>query len=260
MRRQVELIEDGGNVVQQTRLYDPDRNETRAMRGKEDAHDYRYFPDPDLPPLVIADAWVARVRDAMPELPAAMRERVTAHYGLSDYDALALTSSKQIAAYFDAVVARVGASHAKLAANWITGDVARLVNEQGHGDWNRLPVAAATLGALLERVAEGRITAKQGKGLLGEFAFDEAAFTADGASTVDVDRWIAERGYDQISDSGALEAAIDAILAKNPSQVADYRSGKDKLFGFFVGQAMKATQGKANPQQLNELLRTKLAG
>ncbi len=253
VRRQIERIEDGGRVVQQTRLYDPDRNETRAMRGKEDAHDYRYFPDPDLPPLVIAPEWIARVRADMPELPAAMRERLTNDYGLSTYDAQALTGSKEVAAYFDAVVAELGAAHAKRAVNWIMGDVSAAVNERG-GDWSALPVDAATLAVLIRRVVDGRISGKQGKALFAELAARASS------APVDLDAWIRERGLEQISDSGALEAAIDGILAENPSQVADYRSGKDKLFGFFVGQAMKATQGKANPQQLNDLLKKKLAG
>ena len=251
VRRQIELIEDGGTVRQETRLYDPDRNETRSMRGKEDAHDYRYFPDPDLPPLVIAPDWIARVKSAMPELPATMRDRLTKDLGLSAYDAQALTGSKDIAAYFDAVVAVLGAAHAKQAANWIMGDVAAWVNERG-GDWTPPPLPAATLAAMIGRVVDGKISGKQGKTL-----FAELAGTTD---AVDVDAEIAKRGMEQISDSGALEAAIDEILAKNPSQVADYRGGKDKLFGFFVGQAMKATQGKANPQQLNDLLKKKLAG
>jgi aspartyl-tRNA(Asn)/glutamyl-tRNA(Gln) amidotransferase subunit B len=252
VERQIALIEDGGTVIQQTRLYDPDRNETRAMRSKEDAHDYRYFPDPDLPPLTIAQEWIARVRAALPELPAAMRERLVADYGLSAYDAQTLTASKDMARYFDAVVAALGAGHAKQAANWIMGDVAAAVNEQG-GDWSRPPVDSATLGTLIARVVDGRINVKQAKTLFAEVV-------ASGRTMADVDALIAERGLEQISDSGALEAAIDEILAKSPSQLADYRAGKEKLFGYFVGQAMKATGGKANPQQLNALLKAKLAG
>jgi aspartyl-tRNA(Asn)/glutamyl-tRNA(Gln) amidotransferase subunit B len=250
-RRQIALIEDGGRVIQQTRLYDPDRDETRAMRSKEDADDYRYFPDPDLPPLTIAPQWIARVKAEMPELPAAMRERLIADYGLSPYDAQTLTASKDTAAYFDGVVGKLGAAHAKQAANWIMGDVSAAVNERG-GDWSRPPVDAATLGALIGRVIEGRINAKQGKGLFAELA------SAETGTAIDIDALIAERGLEQISDSGALEAAIDDILAKSPSQLADYRAGKEKLFGYFVGQAMKATGGRANPQQLNELLKKKL--
>ena len=252
VERQIALIEDGGTVIQQTLLYDPDRNETRPMRSKEDAHDYRYFPDPDLPPLLIAPEWIERVRGEMPELPAAMRERLVADYGLSPYDAQTLTASKATAAYFDGVVAVLGAAHAKQAANWIMGEVSSVVNERG-GDWAALPVDAAMLGALIRRVVDGKINAKQGKALFAELV-------GSPSGPVDIDALIIERGLEQISDSGALEAAIDDILAKSPSQLADYRAGKEKLFGYFVGQAMKATGGKANPQQLNDLLRGKLAG
>jgi aspartyl-tRNA(Asn)/glutamyl-tRNA(Gln) amidotransferase subunit B len=266
VERQIALIEDGGKVVQQTRLYDPDRNETRAMRTKEDADDYRYFPDPDLPPLMIAREWIERVKATMPELPAAMRERWIADYGLSAYDAQTLSASKDIAGYFEGVVAILGAAHAKQAANWIMGDVSADINERG-GDWTQAPVSAATLGALIARVIDGKINAKQGRTLFAELASTiqlEANLTATSTLTatpsIDIDALIAERGLEQISDSGALDAAIDDILAKSPSQLADYRAGKEKLFGYFVGQAMKATGGKANPQQLNELLKKKLAG
>ena len=269
VERQIALIEDGGTVIQQTRLFDPDRGETRAMRSKEDAHDYRYFPDPDLPPLLISPEWIARVKAEMPELPAANRERLIADYGLSPYDAQTLTAGKEISRYFDEVVAMLGATHAKQAANWIMGDVSAAVNEHG-GDWSRPPLDAATLAALIARVVDGKINAKQGKTLFGELASmrtatsstDDAADTTGitRAGPIDIDALIAERGLEQISDSGALEAAIDEILAKSPSQLADYRAGKEKLFGYFVGQAMKATGGKANPQQLNALLKAKLAG
>ena len=272
VERQIALIEDGGTVIQQTRLFDPDRGdrgETRAMRSKEDAHDYRYFPDPDLPPLTIAEEWIARVKADMPELPAAMRERLVADYGLSPYDAQTLTASKDTASYFDGVISKLGAAHAKQAANWIMGDVSAAVNERG-GDWSQPPVDAATLGALIGRVVDGKINAKQGKTLFAELVSRRVAtlnatdgadtMRAVGTQTIDIDALIAERGLEQISDSGALEAAIDDILAKSPSQLADYRAGKDKLFGYFVGQAMKATGGMANPQQLNALLKRKLAG
>ena len=268
--RQIALIEDGGTVVQQTRLYDSDRNETRPMRSKENADDYRYFPDPDLPPLLIAPEWIARVKADMPELPVAMRERLTGAYGLSAYDAQTLTASKAIATYFDAVVTRLGAAHAKQAANWIMGDVSAAVNEHG-GDWLRPPLDARTLATLIARVADGRINAKQAKTLFAELAAKSPWSVADegnagsgvadaGTASFDIDALIASRGLEQISDGGALAAAIDEILAKSPSQLADYRAGKEKLFGYFVGQAMKATGGKANPQQLNELLKAKLKG
>ena len=211
VERQIALIEDGGTVIQQTRLFDPDRGETRAMRSKEDAQDYRYFPDPDLPPLVVAPEWIARVRAGMPELPAAMRERLVADYGLSTYDVETLTASRDTAGYFDDVVAALGPAHAKQAAHWLLRAVSASSNER-------------------------------------------AGLLADATPA------IAERGLAQISDSGALETAIDDILAKSPSQLADYRAGKEKLFGYFVGQAMKATGGRADPQQLNALLKAKLAG
>ncbi len=270
VERQTALIEDGGTVIQQTLLFDPDRGahgETRPMRSKEDAHDYRYFPDPDLPPLVIAPEWIERVRAAMPELPAAMRERLTTDHGLSAYDAQTLTATKDVAAYFDAVVALLGAGHAKQAANWIMGDVSAAVNERG-GDWSSPPIDATTLAALIDRVAGGRINAKQARTLFTELASGGVASPSSAnpraggfeARLVDLDALIAERGLEQISDSGALEAAIDDILARSPAQLADYRAGKDKLFGYFVGQAMKATGGKADPQQLNALLKGRLAG
>ena len=273
VERQIALIEDGGTVVQQTLLFDSDRGETRPMRSKEDAHDYRYFPDPDLPPLTIAPEWIERVRAAMPELPATMRERLTADYGISQYDAQTLTASRGIATYFDAVVATLGAAHAKQAANWIMGDVSALINEQG-GNWSSPPVTAAMLGQLIARVVNGVINAKQGKALFVELARTSVhslrgedrtiALTGVSATSspgdLDIDLLIRERGLEQISDDGALDAAIDEILARSPSQLADYRAGKEKLFGYFVGQAMKATGGKANPQQLNALLKKKLAG
>ena len=256
VRRQIELIEDGGTVIQQTRLFDPDcgdRGETRAMRSKEDAHDYRYFPDPDLPPLVIAPEWIARVRATMGESPAQTRERYVRDFALPEYDAQVLTASKDTAGYFNEVVEKLGTSHAKQVANWIMGDVSAAVNELG-GDWSRLPVDATTLAELISRVIQGRINAKQGKVLFAELASSKARV----AQTV-IEVLIAERGLEQISDIGALETVIEDIVAKSPSQLAEYRAGKEKLFGYFVGQAMKATEGKANPQQLNELLKKKLA-
>ena len=180
--RQIALIEDGGKVVQQTRLFDPDRGETRSMRGKEDAHDYRYFPDPDLPPLVIAPEWIARVKAGMPELPDAMRERLTSTYGLSAYDAQALTGSKITARLFDDVTGKLGAAHAKQAANWIMGDVAAAVNERG-GDWRALPIDAAALATLIRHVIDGKISAKQARGLFAELAAPDASQ----AGSIDID-------------------------------------------------------------------------
>jgi aspartyl-tRNA(Asn)/glutamyl-tRNA(Gln) amidotransferase subunit B len=252
VRRQIELIEDGGTVVQETRLYDPDRRETRSMRSKEDAHDYRYFPDPDLAPLLIDADWIERVRSALPELPVAMQARFIEHYALSTYDAAGLTSSKATASYFEAVLAKVGSAHAKLAANWIMGEVASQLNRAGL-EMAENPVSAAQLALLLTRMADSTVSAKTAKEIFlaiwDEGAGDETA----------ADRIIDAKGLRQISDSGALEAIIDEVLAANPKSVEEYRAGKEKAFNALIGQAMKATRGKANPQQVTDLLKQKLA-
>ncbi|WP_321879745.1 Asp-tRNA(Asn)/Glu-tRNA(Gln) amidotransferase subunit GatB [Paraburkholderia bannensis] len=251
VRRQIELIEDGGTVVQETRLYDPDKRETRSMRSKEDAHDYRYFPDPDLMPLVIDAAWVERVKGEMPELPATMQTRFVEQYGVTPYDANVLTSSKAMAAYFEAVVAKAGAAQAKAAANWLMGEVSSQLNREGL-DIGASPVSAAQFSLLLARIADGTISNKIAKEIFqamwDEKATDEAA----------VDRIIDAKGLKQISDTGALEAIIDEVLAANPKSVEEFRAGKEKAFNALIGQAMKATKGKANPQQVNELLKKKL--
>lgn len=251
VRRQIELIEDGGTVVQETRLYDPDKRETRSMRSKEDAHDYRYFPDPDLMPLVIDTAWVERVKGEMPELPATMQTRFVEQYGVTPYDANVLTSSKAMAAYFEAVVAKAGAAQAKAAANWLMGEVSSQLNREGL-DIGASPVSAAQFALLLARIADGTISNKIAKEIFqamwDEKATDEAA----------VDRIIDAKGLKQISDTGALEAIIDEVLAANPKSVEEFRAGKEKAFNALIGQAMKATKGKANPQQVNELLKKKL--
>jgi aspartyl-tRNA(Asn)/glutamyl-tRNA(Gln) amidotransferase subunit B len=252
VRRQIELIEDGGTVVQETRLYDPDKRETRSMRSKEDAHDYRYFPDPDLMPLVIDAGWIERVKLEMPELPAAMQERFVQQYGLTPYDAAVLTSSKAMAAYFEAVVAKLGASHAKTAANWLMGEVSSQLNRDGL-EIGACPVSAAQLALVLQRIADGTISNKIAKEIFLAI-WDEKA-TDDAAA----DRIIEAKGLKQISDTGALEAIIDEVLAANPKSVDEYRAGKEKAFNALIGQAMKATKGKANPQQVNELLKKKLS-
>lgn len=251
VRRQVELIEDGGRVVQETRLYDPDRRETRSMRSKEDAQDYRYFPDPDLPPLAISQDWIDRVREAMPELPGAMRERFVADYGLPEYDAAVLTQSKAMAAYFEAVVAAAGREQAKPAANWLMGDVSSTLNREGV-DIAGAPVGGAQLALLLKRIADGTISNKIAKEVFGAMweAKSDAADLAD--------RIIESKGLKQISDSGALEKIVDEVLAANEKSVAEFRAGKEKAFNALIGQAMKASRGKANPAQLTELLRQKL--
>jgi aspartyl-tRNA(Asn)/glutamyl-tRNA(Gln) amidotransferase subunit B len=253
VRRQIELIEDGGRVVQETRLYDPDRKETRSMRSKEDAQDYRYFPDPDLPPLVIAQEWIERVRSAMPELPGAMRERFVNDYGLPEYDAAVLTQSKAMAGYFEAVVAKAGKEQAKPAANWMMGDVSSTLNREGV-DMAEAPVQAAQLALLLQRIADGTISNKIAKEVFA------AMWEAKSDNPALADEIIESKGLKQISDTGALEKIVDEVLAANAKSVEEYRSGKEKAFNAIIGQAMKATKGKANPAQLTELLKKKLAG
>jgi aspartyl-tRNA(Asn)/glutamyl-tRNA(Gln) amidotransferase subunit B len=253
VRRQIELIEDGGKVVQETRLYDPDKKETRSMRSKEDSQDYRYFPDPDLPPLIIASEWVERVRAAMPELPDAMRQRMIADYGLSEYDAMILTQSKSMAIYFEAVVKHAGAAQAKPAANWLMGDVASQVNRDGI-DIADAPISAEQFALLLQRIADGTISNKIAKDVFATM-WEEKAADAGAA-----DRIIEAKGLKQISDSGALEKIVDEVLAANAKSVEEFRAGKEQAINALIGQAMKASRGKANPAQLTELLRQKLKG
>ena len=251
VRRQIELIEDGGTVIQETRLYDPDKKETRSMRSKEDAMDYRYFPDPDLPPLVIAQEWIDRVKAALPELPGAMRERFVNGYGLPDYDAMVLTQSKAMAAYFEAAVAAAGKEQAKPAANWLMGDVSSTLNREGI-DIADAPVSAEQLALLLKRIADGTISNKIAKEVFA------AMWEAKSASPTLADEIIESKGLKQISDTGALEKIVDEVLAANAKSVEEYRAGKEKAFNSLIGQAMKATKGKANPAQLTELLKQKL--
>jgi len=251
VRRQIELIEDGGSVVQETRLYDPDKKETRSMRSKEDAMDYRYFPDPDLPPLMIAQAWIDRVKASLPELPGAMRERFVKDFGLPEYDAMVLTQSKAMAAYFEAVVTVAGKEQAKPAANWMMGDVASTLNREGI-DISESLVSAAQLALLLKRIADGTISNKIAKEVFA------AMWEAKSSSATLADEIIESKGLKQISDTGALEKIIDDVLAANAKSVEEYRAGKEKAFNALIGQAMKATQGKANPAQLTELLKQKL--
>jgi aspartyl-tRNA(Asn)/glutamyl-tRNA(Gln) amidotransferase subunit B len=246
-KRQIELIEDGGKVIQQTRLYDPDKDETRAMRSKEDAHDYRYFPDPDLLPLAVSEAWIAEVRSHMPELPQAMRERYARDYAISAYDAGVLTSSRDMAEYFEATV-KAG-SEAKQAANWIMGELSARLNKQDR-DIADSPITAIQLAGLLKRISDNTISGKIAKDVF------DAMWNGEG----DADTVIEKKGLKQISDLGAIEAAVDKIIVANAAQVAEYRGGKEKAFGYFVGQAMKAMGGKANPAQLNEILQRKLKG
>ncbi len=247
-RRQVELIEDGGKVLQETRLYDPDRDETRSMRSKEDAQDYRYFPDPDLLPLVIAAAEVERVRATLPELPQAKRERFVAQFGLTAYDAELLTGEREAADYFEMLVGESEAEP-KLCANWQNGELAAALNRDGL-EIPRSPVSAQALGRLLKRIADGTVSGKIAKEVF------EAMWQGEGSA----DQIIDARGLKQISDSGAIDKIVDEVLAANARQVEDYRAGKEKAFNSLVGQVMKATKGKANPGQVNEILKKKLAG
>lgn len=246
VRWQIEQIEDGHAIQQATVLFDPDTGETRAMRTKEDAADYRYFPDPDLPPLVIAPEWVERVRGEMPELPRVMAARFVADHGLPEYDATTLTQSKDMAAYFEEAARASG--QPKLASNWIMGEVSRRLNAQEIGIV-QAPVPAATLARLIQRIADGTVSNNAARQVF------DALWTGEGQ---DVDAVIEARGLKQVNDTGALEKIVDEVIAANPGNVEQVRAGKDKAFNALVGQAMKASKGKANPQQVGDLLRRKL--
>jgi aspartyl-tRNA(Asn)/glutamyl-tRNA(Gln) amidotransferase subunit B len=257
--RQIELIESGGTVVQETRLYDSDKDETRSMRSKEEANDYRYFPDPDLLPLEIDSAFIEAVRATLPELPDEKAARFAAEFALSAYDAGVLSASRELGAYFESVVAGLSAAttaagrsnsgSAKLAANWVMGELSSALNRDNLAIEDSR-VGALQLTGLLLRIVDETISGKIAKEVF------EAMWSEGRAA----DAIIEANGLRQITDSAAIEAVIDAVIAANPKQLADYRAGKDKLLGFFVGLVMKATSGKANPAQLNELLKTKLAG
>ena len=245
--RQIDLLESGGKVVQETRLYDPDKAETRSMRSKEEANDYRYFPDPDLLPVELDQAFIDAVRASLPELPDQKAGRFASEYGLSPYDAGVLTASRELADYYEDVV-RAAPQDPKLAANWVMGELAAALNKENL-DVTSGKLAAGRLAGLLARIADQTLSGK-----LAKEVFE--SMWAEGATA---DAVIEAKGLRQITDSAAIEGVIDAVLQKNPGQLAEYRSGKDKLFGFFVGQVMKATGGKANPAQLNELLKKKLS-
>jgi aspartyl-tRNA(Asn)/glutamyl-tRNA(Gln) amidotransferase subunit B len=247
IERQAELLDEGGRVVQETRLFDAATGVTRSMRGKEEAHDYRYFPDPDLVPLVVSREWVEAVRQGLPELPDAKIERFVSVFGLPRYDAEVLAAERALADYFEACVGRHGA--AKTCSNWVMGEVNRALNESGL-TIDRAPVTPAMLAGLLARIDDGTISGK-----IAKTVFDAMWQTGRGADAI-----IEEQGLRQVTDTGAIEAIIDETLAANPGQVEEYRSGKEKVFGFFVGQVMKASKGKANPAAVNELLKKKLAG
>jgi aspartyl-tRNA(Asn)/glutamyl-tRNA(Gln) amidotransferase subunit B len=248
IERQIELLEGGGQVVQETRLYDPDKGETRSMRSKEEANDYRYFPDPDLLPVALDAAFIESVRATLPELPDQKAARFMSQHGLSAYDAGVLTASRELADYYEAVV-RAAPADAKLAANWVMGELAAALNKESL-EVSASRMTAARLAGLLKRISDQTISGKLAK----------EVFEAMWSGGAEADAVIAERGLKQITDSAAIERVIDEVMQKNPGQLAEFRAGKDKLFGFFVGQVMKATGGKANPAQLNELLRKKLGG
>jgi aspartyl-tRNA(Asn)/glutamyl-tRNA(Gln) amidotransferase subunit B len=247
IERQIDVIEGGGEVVQETRLYDADKDITRSMRSKEEANDYRYFPDPDLLPVVIEESFLEEVKASLPELPSEKKQRFIDQFGLNDYDAAVLTVSRALAEYFEAVVEVSG--EAKLSANWVTGELSAALNKADL-DISECPVSASMLGGMIKRITDNTISGKIAKEVF------EAMWNGEG----DADVVIEAKGLKQITDSSAIEPIIDEIIANNPGQVEQYRSGKEKLFGFFVGQVMKATQGKANPQQVNELLKQKLNG
>ena len=248
IRWQIETLEDGGSIQQATVLFDPDSGETRMMRSKEDAHDYRYFPDPDLLPLTIGDDWITRVRGELPELPAQKRQRFMADFGLSAYDATTLTASQEIADYFEATVAAAGTGAAKPCANWVMVDLAARLNKDGL-EFTQAPVTPVQLGGLVARIVDQTISNNIGKKVF------EALWNGEGASA---DVIIEAQGLKQITDSGAIASLVDEVLAANAANVAEYRAGKEKAFNALVGQVMKAAKGKANPQQVNALLKAKL--
>ncbi len=246
VERQIDIIEAGGRIVQETRLYDSDKNETRSMRSKEEANDYRYFPDPDLLPVVIEESFLEAVKVTLPELPDEKKHRYMETLSLSAYDAAVLTASREVAKFFEAVI-EAADGESKLSANWVAGEFAAALNKNNIeiGD---SPVSAAMLGGMIKRIVDDTISGKIAKQVF------EAMWNGEG----DADTVIEAKGLKQITDSSAIESVIDDIIANNPGQLEQYRAGKDKLFGFFVGQVMRATQGKANPQQVNELLEQKL--
>ncbi len=247
VERQVELIEDGGTVVQETRLYDSDQDETRSMRSKEESHDYRYFPDPDLLPVEISAEYIEAVREQLPELPDAKRHRFIEQFGIKADDADLLTTSRSLADFYEAAKAATDASP-QLVANWVIGDLAGALNKDGL-DLAETRVSAAALAGLLSRIHDNTISGKIAKQVF------EAMWNGEG----DADAVIEAKGLKQITDSSAIEEAVDAVIAANPGQVAEYKAGKDKLIGFFVGQVMKATKGQANPGQVNQILKDKLS-
>ncbi len=246
VERQIDIIEDGGRIIQETRLYDSERNETRSMRSKEVANDYRYFPEPDLLPVVIDDAFIESVRETLPELPDIKRARFQEQYGLSEYDAMVLAADLATANYFEEVVA--GCDDAKLSANWVMGDLQAVLNKN-ETPISQSPVAAKDLAGLISRIKDNTISSKIAKTVF------EAMLAGEG----DADAIIESKGLKQVTDTGAIEAMVDEVIANNPDQVQQYKDGKEQVIGFFVGQVMKASQGKANPGQVNQMLKEKLS-
>ena len=248
IERQIDVIESGGKVVQETRLYDADKNETRSMRSKEEANDYRYFPDPDLLPLELDQAFIDTVAKTLPELPDAKRDRFMQEFDLSRYDAGVLTASREMAGYFEKTVAAAG-GEGKLSANWVMGELSGLLNKEGK-DITESPVGPDMLGGMLRRITDGTISGKIAKQVF------EAMWAGEG----DADAVIEKKGLKQITDTGAIEAIVREVLENNPQQIEQYKAGQEKLMGYFVGQVMKATQGKANPGEVNKILKQLLAG
>ncbi len=246
VERQIDILESGGRVIQETRLYDSDKNQTRSMRSKEEANDYRYFPDPDLPEMVLEDSFIESIRAELPELPDARCQRFITEYGLSDYDAGTLTANRELADFYEQALA-VLPSQPKLIANWVNGELAASLNRDNI-NITESPVTATMLAELVARIDDDTISGKIAKEVF------EAIWNGEGTA----DQIIEKRGLKQISDDSAIEPIVDEVLANNPSQIEQYKSGNTKLLGYFVGQVMKATQGKANPKQVNELLRKKL--
>ncbi|WP_289281418.1 MULTISPECIES: Asp-tRNA(Asn)/Glu-tRNA(Gln) amidotransferase subunit GatB [unclassified Methylophaga] len=248
VERQIDVLESGGEVIQETRLYDADKNETRAMRSKEEANDYRYFPDPDLLPLIIDQATITDIKATLPELPNEKRDRFVNELGLSLYDASVLTSSRELATYFESLLAATGGNDPKQCANWVIVELSGALNKASM-DITESPVSAEQLAGVLNRISDNTISGKIAKTVF------EALWKGEGK---DADAIIENKGLKQVTDTGAIEAMVDEVLANNPDQVQQYRDGKEQLLGFFVGQIMKASKGKANPAQVNELLKKKL--
>lgn len=245
-QRQIDILEDGGRIIQETRLFDPERNETRSMRSKEVANDYRYFPEPDLLPVIIDEAYIEAVRATLPELPDIKAQRFQSEYGLSEYDALVLSADRATAAYFETVVG--GCGDAKLSANWVMGDLQSVLNKAELAI-DASPVSAGALAGLIKRITDNTISSKIAKTVF------EAMIAGEG----DADTIIEKQGLRQVTDTGAIEKLVDAVIAANPKQVEQYRAGQDKVFAFFVGQVMKESKGKANPAQVNQMLLARLA-